>query len=134
MGMGISGLTQFEQAVLDKLLAGDHAVLGVLRAQAAQARLTSREQTGVGFFCELEVPADAPRVTAPGDFELGDVGATIDGLEQGAGFLLFVRDGRMTMLEGYTYDEPWPAEIRSFTLTYQSEPRDFAQLVRAGTL
>jgi hypothetical protein len=26
-------------------------------------------------------------------------------------------------LEGYSYDEPWPTEIRGFTLSYDHEPR-----------
>jgi hypothetical protein len=121
--MRVEGLTDFEQAVLEKLLAGDHAVLAALRAQAARARLTSRENTGVGFHCCLEVPPDVPLVT-PADFELGDVDATIEGLEHGAGFLLFVRGGRMTMLEGYSYEEPWPQTIRNVNLSYQREPRE----------
>jgi hypothetical protein len=121
--MRVPGLNDFEQTVLDKLLAGDHDVLVALRAQAAMARLASREYTGAGFHCSFEVPADAPRVSAMSDFELGDVDASIDGLEHGAGFLLFVRNGRMTMLEGYSYEEPWPADLRNFKLTYRAEPR-----------
>jgi hypothetical protein len=26
-------------------------------------------------------------------------------------------------LEGYSYEEPWPKEIRGFVLSYQDEPR-----------
>ena len=89
-----------------------------LRAQAARACLASREYTGAGFHCSFEVPAEVPRVSAPSGFELG--------LEHGAGFLLFVRDGRMTMLEGYSYEEPWPADVRDFKLTYRNEPRELA--------
>ncbi len=121
--MHVEGLNDFEQAVLEKLLAGDHAVLAGLRTQAARARLASRENTGVGFHCSFEVPPDVPLVT-PADFELGDVDATIEGLDHGAGFLLFVRGGRMTMLEGYSYEEPWPREVRNVKLSYQREPRE----------
>ncbi len=125
--MGVTRLNQFEQAVLDKLLAGDHVVLAALRAQAAKARLASREYTGAGFHCSFEVPSEVPSV-APRDFELGDVDASIDGLEHGAGFLLFVREGRMTVLEGYSYEEPWPGDAKNFNLTYRSEPRDLSAL------
>jgi hypothetical protein len=38
---------------------------------------------------------------------LGDVTATIEGLEHGAGFVLFVQDGVLDVLEGFSYDEPW---------------------------
>jgi hypothetical protein len=116
-------LTDFEKALLQKLLAGDHPALVNLRAQANTARLVSRENTGVGFSCDFEVPRDAPLVT-PANFELNDVDAAIEGLEHGAGFLLFVRDGRITMLEGYSYDEPWPNVIRNAKLRYRREPRE----------
>lgn len=119
----MEALSNFEQAVLDKLLAGDHPVLAVLRAQAQRARLASREYTGAGFYLSFEVPPDAPAL-AMQDFHFGDVNAAVDGLQYGAGFVVFVRSGRLETLEGYSYEEPWPKEIGSFTLSYQHEPRD----------
>jgi hypothetical protein len=120
----MKGLNNFERAVLDKLLAGDHPVLVVLRAQAHKARMTSRELTGAGFYCSFDVPPDAPILETKSDFHFGDVDAKIDGLEYGAGFVIFVRGGRLDTLEGYSYEEPWPSEVRNFILTYQSEPRE----------
>lgn len=119
----MDNLSKFERAVLEKLLAGDHPVLSVLRAQAQVARLASREYTGAGFFLSFELPFDAP-AAAERDFHFGDVNALVDGLQNGAGFVLFVRRGRLDMLEGYSYEEPWPNEIRGFELTYQREPRE----------
>ena len=119
----MEGLNCFEQAVLDKLLDGDHPVLVVLRAQSGRARLSSREYTGAGFFCCFNLPPDVPVLSPERDFHFGDVNAVVDGLKYGAGFVLFVRGGRLDTLEGYSYEEPWPEEIRNFKLTYQSEPR-----------
>ena len=121
--MTMKGLNQLEQSVLDMLLEGDHPALVGLRAQAAEARLASHENTGVGFFCEFSVSPAARGSIEPSDFELNDVDAQIDGLEHGAGFILFVRDGVLDLLEGYSYDEPWPAEITDFELTYRQRPR-----------
>lgn len=121
----MEGLNEFEQAVLDKLLAGSHPVLVALRVQAERARLTSREYTGAGFFCSFEVPSDATLLTSQQDFEFGDVDAVVDGLEHGAGFIIFVRGGCLDNLEGYSYEEPWPEEIHTFKLTYRREPREF---------
>jgi len=117
-------MTRFEEAVLDKLLAGDDPLLGTLRCQASVARLASREESGVGFFLAFEVPGGAPTLPVPSDFHFGDVTASIDGLQFGAGFVLFVRGGRLDSLEGYSHDEPWPETIRAFELTYLREPRD----------
>jgi hypothetical protein len=84
----------------------------------------------VGFYTDFEVPEDAPSAEPP-NFILGDVYATLDGIEHGAGFQLLVRGGRLPQLEGFTYDEPWPAEIGAFELAYIKEPRDeLPQLLR----
>ena len=127
----MEGLNALEQAVLDKFLAGDHPTLATLRAQAKNAHLLTRELSGVGFFCSFEVPPQAPRLEGLGDFQLDDVNAAVNGMAHGAGFVLFIRDGRLHMLEGFSYDEPWPAEIRQFTLTYQDEPRELPLLPSA---
>jgi hypothetical protein len=62
------------------------------------------------------------------DFCFGDVDAQIDGLENGAGFLLWITDGRLDFLEGYTYDGLWPTSIEEFKLCFLSEPRDIRAL------
>jgi len=127
----VQGLDSFELAVLDKLLAGDHEVLATLRKQANGARLTKREHTGVGFYCWFEVGPDAALVQGRGDFEIDDVHAEVPGLAHGAGFVLFIRGGRLDNLEGLTYDEPWPDQIRELSLKY-SEPERKAELAKLG--
>ncbi len=116
----MTGLTTLEEQVLEMLLRGQDEVLDVLRQQVKDAQVSSREITGVGFFTNFEVPAEAPRVRARPKFELGDVNGMADNIKYGLGFLLFVNDGALSMLEGYTYDEPWPDEIRGLVLTYST--------------
>jgi len=101
-----------------------------LRAQAANARLASRENTGVGFFCEFDVPAEVAAVEVP-DFTIDDVNGEIQGLAHGAGFVLFIRGGRLKMLEGFSYDEPWPDQVGGFSLSY-SDPERKAELAKLG--
>ena len=107
--------------MLELLLTGDHPALPLLRAQLDRATVTSREFTGVGFFTELEVPEDVPRAPlgervvfdgGPGE----GVGAEFEGLAHGAGFIVFIEQGRLKMLEGFTYDEPWPPESTRWTI------------------
>jgi hypothetical protein len=119
----MGGLNEFEQAVLSKLLDGEHPVLAGLRVQAEAARIALREYTGAGFFLSFDVPPEVP-VLAVRDFHFGDVNADIEGLQYGAGFVVFVRSGRLDTVEGYSYEEPWPKEIRGFRLSYQREPRE----------
>lgn len=118
----MEGLEDLARSVLDKLLAGEHPVLGALRVQAQHARLLTRESTGVGFYCSFDVPPDIP-IVEPRNFEIDDVNGELQGLAHGAGFVLFIRDGRLDMLEGFSYNEPWPSEIRNLKLNYHHEPR-----------
>lgn len=119
----MDGINRFESAVLAKLLAGDHPLLTALRSQGERARVASRKYTGAGFYCTFAMPLDVP-LLEHSDFQFGDVNAKIGGLKHGAGFVLFVRGGRLDTLEGYSYDEPWPMALDDFELSYQSEPRN----------
>ncbi len=101
-------LTDIERAVLDMLLAGDHPALATLRQQLATSDIRSRDYTGVGFFTEFSVPQTAPLLEGPQNFRLSDVSATLSGVEHGAGFILFVQEGRIDFLECFTYDGQWP--------------------------
>jgi hypothetical protein len=108
--------TDLERAVEEMILGGDDPRLPALRRQWDSATLVSREYTGVGFYTTLRVPKELaleghPHLTA------ADVHADIEGLEHGAGFVLFVIDGLMETLEGYTSADRWPGEVRGFKLT-----------------
>jgi hypothetical protein len=94
---------------MSALLAGDDSILAILREQFAVATLEGREWTGVGFFTNFAVPATTPRVERPRHFDIEDVDAKIAATR--CGFILFVRDGALSWLEGFTYgDDEWPAE------------------------
>jgi hypothetical protein len=122
-GSASVALTPLEDAVIATLLAGDHPVLASLRAQLDQLDVTARTNSGVGFFVDF-----APRsgiVAAPVNrLHISDVEATIGGLAHGAGFVLFVDRGIITMLEGFSYDEPWPDRVGEFSLRYGDPVRE----------
>jgi hypothetical protein len=113
-------LTEFEREVMEKLLAGDHPVLAALRDQLRACEVRSRDLTGHGFLTDLHVDRSAPPVAVPGGrMHIGDVGAEIDEMMYGAGFILFVDGGYLDMLEGFSYEEPWPCEIARYVLRYE---------------
>jgi hypothetical protein len=122
-------LDKLERGVMEMLVAGDDASLQILANQFAQATLASRELTGVGFYANFAVPSSVPRLEGNGSAHFGDVTAQIDGLQHGAGFVLHIRDGLISCLEGYSFDEPWPADTNSFKLSYVcGMPRDLTKL------
>lgn len=117
----MNNLSTLEKQVLEMLLRGEDEVLTILRRQAQRLQVSSREKTGVGFYTNFLVSPDVLRVPGNLTFKLGDVNGAADNVSHGLGFLLYVKDGALSMLEGYTYDEPWPEEIRGLVLTYASE-------------
>jgi hypothetical protein len=128
-------LTQLESEVLNILLEGDDPILKHLRKQATVATISARENTGYGFYLDFEVSADKITPihtdfhTKP-NFCFGDVAAAIEPLQNGAGFLLWIKDGYLAMLEGYTYDEKWPSKIAKYKLRYSNGKRDWTDLQR----
>ena len=113
-----------EFAVLRKLLEGDHPVLASLRLQAEGLSVAAREKTGAGFFTKFATAVTSePAPVNTGKLRFGDVEATISGLANGAGFLLYVDEGRLSMLEGYSYEEPWPNEVKDFSLRFANADR-----------
>ncbi len=124
-----SNMGQLEEQVLQMLLAGDDPALVTLRYQLELAKRSAREYTGVGFFTHFDVPQEVPRLSGNPSIKFGDVIAEMDGLQRGAGFLLFIENGALSMLEGYTYEEPWPQKVARFELSYTSgTTRDLSAL------
>jgi hypothetical protein len=109
-------LTPLESEVLKVLLEEDAEPFVSIRRQLSHAIVVKREFTGVGFFTDFEVPLDAPVRRDLPDATLGDVCAELPTLQHGAGFALFVRNGVVLMLEGFTYDEPWPTSTDVFNV------------------
>jgi hypothetical protein len=97
--------------LVPSLLDGDHPALVALREQYRHARVRAVELTGVGFYVDFEIPANCP-LAAPRSISGGQATITLEGIRHGAGCVLFVRDGRLSTLEGFTYDDPWPENAR----------------------
>ncbi|SRR6266487_5862003 len=111
-----SELMPLEAAVLDKLLAKAGEPFDTLREQLAQASVSRREFSGVGFFTNFAIPPDADVRRTPGNAELGPLLADHPQMEHGAGFLLFIREGVICLLEGYSHgDAAWPEDTSKFT-------------------
>jgi hypothetical protein len=109
-------LTDLEMAVIRRILEEHERGFEELREQFKQAAVVERHVTGVGFYTRFAVPEVAPRSAASSP--VGNVSAQIEGLRHGAGFTLWLKNGRLTQLEGYSYDEPWwPTGSEKFTLT-----------------
>lgn len=124
----INTLSLFEKAILEKLLFGNIPEIITLRRQVDLCKVVKREKTGFGFYTTFTLPENTSRIIGL-NAKFGDVVGEIEGLRYGAGFLLYVSDGTLDMLEGYSYDEPWPSSINQFKLSYtKGEERDWTAL------
>jgi hypothetical protein len=113
-------LTALEKAVLAKIIETSPDQRDLLANQLERGRIVSRKLTGKGFLLKFEVEACE---LFPLDFELGDVSAELEGLEHGAGFILFVRNGKISWLEGFAYGEPWPTHESGFRTLFAPPQR-----------
>ena len=99
-------LTELEPTILKFLLDNAPEHRDVLMHQLASSALESRDYTGVGFFTNFVIEESAPKCSIS-NFELGDLSVTISG--QDCGCILFIKDGVVSFLEGFTYGDDWPS-------------------------
>ncbi|MDF3023448.1 MAG: hypothetical protein K0R10_809 [Alphaproteobacteria bacterium] len=109
-------LTGLEAEVMHLLLQGDNAEKEILRQQFHVATILKRELTVVGFFLNFSVPDDAPKLADRKRQTISGVGAKSPQIPNDSGFVLFISDGVIDFLEGFTYGDPWPDEIEKFDL------------------
>ena len=101
-------MEELEKQVMAAILAGNDPRLPALRLQYAVAQVTERKFSEVGFFTYFRVAPDVPSAK-PDSFELGhSIHLEIEGVENGAGVVLFIRNGVLDMLKGFTYTATWP--------------------------
>jgi hypothetical protein len=113
-----SPLSARERQILDFLLDGSGDALAGLREQLANVLAIRRLHSGVGFFLDFDLASTGEPLPGRPSFHIGDAVAEVQELEQGMGFILFVREGIATQLEGYTFDGPLPEDWHLLGLSY----------------
>lgn len=75
--------------------------------------IIKREFTGVGFFTYFAKIAIENQRTE--NASISKVGGILNEKVQ-VGFVLFIKNSQLDVLEGFTYDEPWPESIESYEI------------------
>ena len=104
MSSSHANFTALENAVLNAICDMHSAEREVLETQLATAKLRSRENTGAGFFTYFDVVRES-NVTLVGKRMRFGPQVRVEGLKLGMGFILWIRDGYASCLEGYSYGE-----------------------------
>jgi hypothetical protein len=115
-GYDMSKLTPLERYLLTTMIGqklGDHSPF---HAQLNFLDVTNRKMTGVGFFTNLRLTDGTHRGT-PQKLVITSVDIKFPAISPTAiGFSLFIENGAISMLEGYTFgNERWPDEdVKAF--------------------
>lgn len=97
----MSTLTALERVALDAIIAEIVDDRVAIEQHLLHAEVISRENTGGGFFTELEVPSSQEGLDRKIEPLGENVWIGVDGLEYGLGAILHFKDGRANLLEGY---------------------------------
>jgi hypothetical protein len=110
--------TDMETAALWAIFAETPAVSSLLQRQMDRATVTKRENTGGGFFTYIAVPEDAQPAECPKVLGYA-THARVEGLEDGLGFVLFMEDGKLHLLEGYAQGPESTSALDLKTLRFE---------------
>jgi hypothetical protein len=113
-------LWPIERAVLDATAQDYPASADSIRQQIETAQVTAFENTGAGFFSTVSVPADAPRL--PNKSPLDGAHGNVNGVEDGMGFVVFLEDGRLSLVEGYCQAITSTVDIDFATVNFNLRP------------
>lgn len=123
-------MNKLEKDVMNKLLQGECDCLQELRRQFSDIHAVSREMTGAGFYLTFSTSNTSHESILPPRGTLGDVYAEVPGLDGWIGFILFLDEkGKIDFLEGHTYGENWPVDIREWRLFYEPAERDLSGII-----
>ncbi len=108
----MEALSPMESHIIRSMLVKQYGPRSLFLDQLAVARVESRRMTGVGVFVNLSISEKAARVDAV-DGEISEDYRTLLGAPCDlVGFTLFIREGYLSFLEGYTFgDVKWPDEL-----------------------
>ena len=113
----MSSLSNLERAVLREIARHVPEHEPAFAAQLAEVNVVERENTGVGFFTTLSVTS-GPAIDGLKS-PVGDVRAMVTGLQFGMGFLLWLENGLLHTLEGYTYGDDGTTGLDFETVSFR---------------
>ena len=96
----IAGFEQFEREVMEMIAKENPKYEAKIMAQYEKAHVIKREFTGHGFFTDFDITDPADSLGCGYNNQLGDLTAEFPEVKFGAGFVLFIKNGFIEMLEG----------------------------------
>ena len=120
--------SEFEKLILDDIVAQYPEYAPNLARQLASARVGKRTIYAHGFYTEYEIEDRDARIEGATTPTLGKRQWKLNDLRYGSDYILWLREGYVAGLEGFSYGEPWPEEITFAEVVEETEtghPSDF---------
>ena len=119
--MEITSQEELEKRIMEMLLTNAHPVAKILMHQYQHSEIKSRRYSGAGFFTDFKVETGVD-MAPKNNFEIGGISADIGDNKDVLGFLLFIRDGFIDWLEGYTQGiDNWPDSYEDVVLKFDNQ-------------
>lgn len=83
----------------------------ILLSQFDTARAKERRKSERGFCTDYIIDENAKTLGDGVEMQLGNSQWDINGVKNGTDYILWVKNGKIAHLEGFTYEEKWPDEI-----------------------
>lgn len=101
-----------ENLIISDIIAQYPEYSDFLKKQFRSAKVIKRENTGHVFFTDYAITDQSSRIDGSPDLTLGKHQWNLNGLKYGSDYILCVKEGLITCLEGFCYgEEQWPDEI-----------------------
>jgi hypothetical protein len=113
--------TELEKAVIASMLADCELKPSRSTVNFVAVTVSDREFTGAGFLTEFERSEELKLFDDGVSLRWGKVGARLNASKLETGYLIYVDDGYVTAVEGYTYGDEWPNEVEQIEL-YELKP------------
>ena len=104
-------INEFEKIIITDIIEQYPEYKSKLRAQFEHAVVQKREFSKYGFSTDYAVEPPLKTLGDDVNLQLGKHQWNINGLRYGSDYILWITNGLISCLEGFSYEEPWPDEI-----------------------
>ena len=102
---------EFEKTIIEDIIQTYPEYAERLTRQYGTATVTKRTIDSRGFYTYYDIGDKTASLGHGVNLQLGEDQWNINGLKYGSDYILWIKNGFITQLEGFSYEEPWPAEI-----------------------
>lgn len=114
-----------EKAVVGRFLADPAVMPNKLIIDFEVVVVSSRDFTGVGFLTNFQRCEELKLFNDDVSMRWGNVGARLNEAHIDTGYVIYVDEGYLTTVEGFTYGEDvWPEEVTQVELYALSDDRN----------